>query len=134
MYTRIYFFIFISCLNTITSRIKTNDFFDFTDFSGNETCSKASTARNHPGCWMAPWHVREVFIIHVGGTRCVTSSADRNMNRQARITWTVECIRVFFDVYLMCLLWKLQGRAGSKTHLFFDPFLQVRLPCPSTPA
>ena len=37
--------------------------------------------------------VREVFLIHVGGTRCVTSSTDHIMNRQARITWTVECIR-----------------------------------------
>ena len=37
--------------------------------------------------------VREVFIVHVGGARCVTSSTANNMKIQARITWTVECIR-----------------------------------------
>ena len=31
-------------------------------------------------------HVREVFIIHVGGTRCVPSSTDNNMKIHARIT------------------------------------------------
>ena len=47
--------------------------------------------------------VREVFVIHVGGTRCVTSSTDNVMKIHARITLTVECIRtciflVLFDV------------------------------------
>ena len=47
--------------------------------------------------------VREVFIVHVGGTRCVPSSPDPCMNRQARITLSVECIRTciflcLFDV------------------------------------
>ena len=37
--------------------------------------------------------VREIFIIHVGGTRCATSSTDNTMNIQARITLNVECIR-----------------------------------------
>ena len=37
--------------------------------------------------------VREVFMIHVGGTRCVTSSTDPMMKIRARITLTVECIR-----------------------------------------
>ena len=32
IYTNMYFFIFILCLNTITSMIKTHVFFDFTDF------------------------------------------------------------------------------------------------------
>ena len=30
--------------------------------------------------------VREVFIVHVGGTRCVTSSTDNNLKILARIT------------------------------------------------
>ena len=52
--------------------------------------------------------VREVFIVHVGGTRGVTSSTNNTMNRQARITLTVECIRTcivfcLFDV-------EIQGR------------------------
>jgi hypothetical protein len=48
--------------------------------------------------------VREVFMIHVGGTRCVTSSTDNIMKIQARITLTVEFIRaVFFYFYCM---WK----------------------------
>ena len=37
--------------------------------------------------------VREVFIVHVGGTRCVPSSTGNIMKRQARITLTVEFIR-----------------------------------------
>jgi hypothetical protein len=42
-------------------------------------------------------------MIHVGGTRCVTSSTDKIMNIHARITLTVEFIRgyiflFFFDV------------------------------------
>ena len=34
MYTNTYFFIFILCLNTMTSMINTNVLFDFTDFQG----------------------------------------------------------------------------------------------------
>ena len=38
--------------------------------------------------------VREIcMIVHVGGTRCVTSSTDHTMKIQARIILTVECIR-----------------------------------------
>ena len=50
--------------------------------------------------------VREIFLVHVGGTRRITSnitsSTDRNMNIQARITLTVECIHVFCYFYLRC--------------------------------
>jgi ketosteroid isomerase-like protein len=38
-------------------------------------------------------YVTSVCIIHVGGTRCVTSRTGKNMKRRARISWTVECIR-----------------------------------------
>ena len=44
--------------------------------------------------------VREVFVVHVGGTRCVTSSTDNIMKIQARITLTVE-FSVFFYFYFM---------------------------------
>ena len=47
--------------------------------------------------------VREVFIVHVGGTRYVTSSTDNNMNIHARITLTVEFIRtciLFIFIFL----------------------------------
>ena len=44
---------------------------------------------------------KSVFImIHVGGTRCVTSSTDNMMKIQARITLTVECIRRCIFLFL----------------------------------
>ena len=60
---------------------------------------------NYPGQAFSEWYV---FIVHGGSTRCVLSSTDNIMNRQARITLTVECIRtciviLFFDV-------SIQGR------------------------
>ena len=45
--------------------------------------------------------MKSVFMIHVGGTRCVTSSTDNNMKIHVRITLTVEFIRtciVYFYV------------------------------------
>jgi len=45
--------------------------------------------------------VREVFVIHVGGTRCVPSSTDNNMNIYAWITLTVECIRTGLFLFLL---------------------------------
>ena len=53
-----------------------------------------------------PWkcrYVKSVCIIHVGGTRCVTSRTANNMKIRARITLTVEFIRTciflfWFDV------------------------------------
>ena len=45
--------------------------------------------------------VREVFIVHVGGTCCVTSSTDNIMKILARITLTVEFIHVFLYFELM---------------------------------
>ena len=44
------------------------------------------------------WYV--VFMIHVGGTRCVTSSTDNILKIQARITWNVECIRGYIFTFL----------------------------------
>jgi hypothetical protein len=37
-------------------------------------------------------YVKSVFIVHVGGTRCVTSRTDNIMKIRARITLTVEFI------------------------------------------
>ena len=44
--------------------------------------------------------VREVFVIHVGGTRCVTSSTDNIMKIRARITLIVEVIRGYIFIFL----------------------------------
>jgi hypothetical protein len=38
-------------------------------------------------------YVKSVCMIHVGGTRCVTSSTDNILNIHFRITLTVEFIR-----------------------------------------
>ena len=42
---------------------------------------------------------KSVFILHVGGTRCVTSSTDNIMNIRARITLTVEVIRTCIFIF-----------------------------------
>ena len=44
--------------------------------------------------------VKSVFIVHVGGTRCVTSSTANNMKIHARITLTVEFIRTCIFLFL----------------------------------
>jgi len=47
-------------------------------------------------------YVKSVIIIHVGCTRCVTSSTDNIMKIHARITLTVEFIRTcIFYFYFM---------------------------------
>ena len=56
-------------------------------------------------CFTVVAVVREVFVIHVGCTRYVTSSTDNNLKIHARITLNVEfirtCIFIFlFDVYI----------------------------------
>ena len=45
-------------------------------------------------------YVKSIFIIHVGGTRCVTSSTDNIMKIRARITLTVEFIRGCIFIFL----------------------------------
>jgi hypothetical protein len=104
--------------------INTNVFFDFTDFQAREAREARAT---HIACGSAHsicvtvsgevlvWgrgksgrlglgpatHDRyvEVFVVHVGGTRCVTSSIENIMNIQARITLTVECIRGYIFLF-----------------------------------
>ena len=87
-------------------------FFRFDWFSGRwNVCRHATTIHSPPPRFQGPhrlhrkkcaWYVKSVFLIHVGGTRCVTSSTDNIMKIQARITLTVEFIRtVFFYFYFM---------------------------------
>ena len=46
-------------------------------------------------------YVREIcIIVHVGGTRCVTSSTDHCMKIHARKTWTVEFIRTCIFLFV----------------------------------
>ena len=44
-------------------------------------------------------YVKLVFVVHVGGTRYVTSSTDNIMKRLARITLTVEFIRTCIFIF-----------------------------------
>jgi hypothetical protein len=66
-----------------------------------------------PSFWVA---VREVFIIHVGGTRCVPSSTANNMKIHVRITLTVECIRTCIVLFLFDV--EIQLRVGSRLTFF----------------
>ena len=52
--------------------------------------------------------VREVFIVHVGGPRCVPSNTDNIMKIQAGITLTVEFIRGYILLFLFDV--EIQGR------------------------
>ena len=44
--------------------------------------------------------VKAVFIVHVGGNRCVTSSTDHSMKIHVRITLTVAFIRTCIFLFL----------------------------------
>ena len=54
--------------------------------------------QRHPHRGLCP--VREVFIVHVGGTRYVTFSTDNIMKIHVRITLTVEVIRGYILRFL----------------------------------
>ena len=41
------------------------------------------------------------IIVHVGGTRGVTWSIDRIVQRHARITWGVEFIRAILFIFFL---------------------------------
>ena len=45
-------------------------------------------------------YVKSAFIVHVGGTRCVTFSTANNMKIHVRITLNVECIRTRIFLFL----------------------------------
>ena len=103
-----YFYIVIVCVNTMTSMINTNVFFfDFTDVQveqvarSQQQCTAAEATSER--CQQSI-QVREIFMIHVGGTRCVTSSTDQIMKIHARIPLTVECIRTcIFIFFIVCV-------------------------------
>ena len=64
-------------------------------------------------------YVKPVFVIHVGGTRCVTASTDNIMNRHARITLTVAFIRTCIFICLFDVEYKT---SMIKTNAFFQMF------------
>jgi hypothetical protein len=84
------------------------DIFFFCQFvamyrSTQSCCTDACFSCRENGCALAPpseKRVREVFIIHVEGTRYVTSSTDQIMKIHARITWNVEFIRACIFIFL----------------------------------
>ena len=82
--------IFLVCVNTSKSMIHTNPFFDPVD-------SPVEQGRCQP--WQ--WYVKSVFIVHVGGTRDVTSRTDNIMKIHARITLKVEFIRGYIFIFLL---------------------------------
>ena len=59
----------------------------------NRVSSRRDVWRNMP-------YVKSVFIIHVGGTRYVTSSTDNIMKIHFRITLNVEFIRGYIFIFL----------------------------------
>jgi hypothetical protein len=60
--------------------------------------------------------VKSVFIVPVGGTRCVTWSIDRILQIHARITWGVVLIlAIFFIFFLLCLTYMT-----TTIHAFFQ--------------
>ena len=107
-----YFFNLIVCLNTIASMIKTNLFFDFTGFQvriferqDQHDLHVVETKRENSGLPSQSvgtdvFQFSCVFMIHVGGTRCVTSSTDNIMKIHFRITLNVEFIRGYIFKFL----------------------------------
>ena len=98
----------------MTSRINTNAFFDVTDvqvpfdsaqlrkhgtFFNTQLFVHSLSVLNDQYVLVADVYVKSVFIIHVGGTRCVPSSTDNIMKIRARITWTVEFIRTCIFIF-----------------------------------
>jgi hypothetical protein len=85
--------------------INTHPFFDFTDFQGRSNADSTSLLSTSTVLFAGQTSTRsgrvriEVFMIHVGGTRCVTSSIDRIIQIHARITWGVEFIRAIFFIF-----------------------------------
>ena len=78
-------------MNTRTSRSNTNVFFDVTDFQGFDAMHRLQCTVEQ---------VKSVFIVHVGGTRCVSSSTGNIMKIHFRITLTVEFIRGYIFLFL----------------------------------
>ena len=60
-----------------------------------------STTRSKTHWRASTAYVKSVFIVHVGGTRCVPWSIDRIIHRHAWITWGVELIRAIFFLFFL---------------------------------
>ena len=84
----------------------------------NEDKALAAMSRRHMATGDASHFtvVREVFIVHVGGTRCVTFSTGNTMKIHARITLTVECIPNMY--YFICIVCVNTRTSMINTHLF----------------
>ena len=68
----------------------------------------------HPHHWP---QVREVFIVHVGGPRCVTSSTDNTM----QMLGSLGLLNVYEPVFFLFVLYvEIQGRVGSRLTFFSD--------------
>ena len=89
-----YFYIFVLCVNTRTSRIKTHVFFDFIDVQVHPVLGPGTIStmakKNETQLTRLLNLVREVLVIHVV---LVTASTDHIVKLQARITVNVACIR-----------------------------------------
>jgi len=81
----------VSSLATVLVQECTDHVFKTTKIGDSEDCKVYESL--HP-------YVKSVFIIHVGGTRCVTSSIENIMKIRARITLTVEFIRGYIFKFL----------------------------------
>ena len=60
-----------------------------------------------------------IGLVHVGGTRCVTSSTDNIMNIQARVTLTVEFIRACILICVFLCANTMTGLVNTNAS-FFD--------------
>ena len=75
--------------------INTHPFFDF---SQEELTAKQQNQLAEEN-WLQ--YVKSVFIVHVGGTRCVTRSIDHIIQIHARITWGVVVIRAILFIFFL---------------------------------
>ena len=76
-------------------QLSTADVLELLDMADGDVNRAVNMYLNKPG------KVREIcIIVHVGGTRCVTSSTDHYMKIHARITLFVEFIRTCIFLFL----------------------------------
>ena len=61
--------------------------------------------------------VRDVFLVHVGGTRCVPSSTDHTMHIHVRIPLKFECIRTCLLLFFLAC--ENTTTSVINTHPFF---------------
>ena len=107
MYTNMYFFIFILCLNTITSMINTNVFFDFTDFQVRKCESNTHRRGKRGGAsgkWSNGWE-------NVRGTWCLRGVWQRDRLVMRRHSWWhslglwgILCGNVFVGAFFLTMI------------------------------